>query len=168
MPTQLVDAIIDVECHTKPSFGKGVDMATLVRWTPFREIEAVERRMRRMVDDLAPRGLVGMSIPAADIYEDDDAYVVEVDVPGFEESDLDIEVTNHTLCVKGERKEEEEETGKTFQLKERLERSFERRFALPEEADLDALEAKYRKGVLEIRMPKSVAPESRRVEIESK
>lgn len=143
-------------------------MATLVRWTPFREIEAMERRMRRMVDDLAPSGLAGMSMPAANIYEDDDAYVVEVDVPGFEESDLDIEVTNHTLCIKGERKEEREEADKTFQLKERLERSFERRFALPEEADLDALKANYRKGVLEIRTPKSVAAESRRVEIESK
>ena len=143
-------------------------MATLVRWSPFRELETMERRMRRMFDEFEPSGLAGMSMPAADIYEEDDHYVVEVDVPGYDEADLDIEVTDHTLCIKGAREEEKEESDKAFQLKERLERRFERRFVLPEEADLDALKAQYEKGVLQIRAPKSTATAPRRVEIEPK
>lgn len=143
-------------------------MATLVRWSPFRELETMERRMRRMFDEFEPSGLAGMSMPAADIYEEGDEYVVEVDVPGYDEADLEIEVTEHTLCIKGERREEKEETDKAFQLKERLERHFERRFVLPEEADLDALRAKYEKGVLQVRAPKSSSAEPRRIEIEHK
>ena len=143
-------------------------MATLVRWSPFRELETLERRMRRMFDEFEPSGLTGMSMPAADIYEEDDHYVVEVDVPGYDEGDLDIEVTDHTLCIKGDRKEEKEEVDKAFQLKERLERHFERRFVLPEEADLESLQANYEKGVLQVRAPKSLGAEPRRIEIEHK
>jgi HSP20 family protein len=143
-------------------------MATLVRWSPFRELETMERRMRRMLDEFGPVGFAGASMPAADIYEEDDAYVVEVEVPGFDEGDLDIEVTDHTLCIKGERKEEKEETDKAFQLKERLERHFERRFVLPDEADLAELTATYEKGVLHVRAPKAADAEPRRIEIESK
>lgn len=143
-------------------------MATLVRWSPFRELEAMERRMRRMLDELEPSGIAGASMPAADIYEEEGAYVVEVEVPGFDESDLDIEVTDHTLCIKGERTEEKEETDKAFQLKERLETHFERRFVLPDEADLSQLKAAYEKGVLHVRAPKAADAEPRRIEIETK
>jgi HSP20 family protein len=140
-------------------------MTTLVRWSPFRELESMERRMRRMLDDV---GIAPEPLPAADIYEQAGELVVELEVPGFDEKDLQIEVTDHTLCVKGERKEEKEKTEKTFQLRERLERSFERRFAMPDDADLDKLVATYKKGVLEIHAPKVKGAEPRKVEISSK
>ena len=88
-------------------------------------------------------GLVPTLTPAADIY--DDELVVELEVPGFGENELEIEVSNHTLTVKGERKEERETKEKALRLRERLETTFERSFVLPTEADSERLTATYGK-----------------------
>ena len=122
-----------------------------VRWSPFRELEAMEQRMRRLFPEAR---LEETPLPAADVYETEGAVVVEVEVPGYEESELTIEVSDHTLSVKGERAEEKEEKEKTFHRHERLVRSFERRFEIPPEADADKLEASFAKGVLKIAAPK--------------
>ena len=70
----------------------------LVRWSPFQELEAMDRRLRRLFDEF---GFVPATVPNADVYETDDEFVVELEVPGYEEKELEIEVTDHTLCVKG-------------------------------------------------------------------
>lgn len=134
----------------------------IVKWTPFRELEAMERRMRRLFDEA---GFATALLPAADVYETDDEYVVELEVPGFDEQELAIEVTDHTLRVKGERAEEKEKRDKTFRLHERLERSFERRFELPTEADTEAVKAEFKKGVLEVHAPKAQAAKPRSIAI---
>ncbi len=126
-------------------------MTTLVRWTPFRELDLMERRMRRMFEDV---GVAPAAMPAVDIYETPEELVVELEVPGYEEKDLGLEVTDHTLIVRGEVKEVKEEKEKTFLLHERLERTFERRFQLPVDADTGKLAATFKKGVLEIHAPK--------------
>jgi HSP20 family molecular chaperone IbpA len=95
----------------------------IVKWTPLRELEAMERRMRRVFDEA---GFATALLPAAAVYATDEEYVVELEVPGFEEMELTIEVTDHTVCVKGERTEEKEKKDKTYRLHERLEKSFER------------------------------------------
>jgi HSP20 family protein len=133
----------------------------LARWTPFQELEALERRMHRFFDEA---GLATL-LPAADVYETDEEYVVELEVPGFEEKELAVQVTDHTVCVKGERTEEKVKKEKTYRRRERLDRSFERRFDLPPEADLDAVKADFKKGVLEIHAPKTQAAKPREVEI---
>ncbi len=138
-------------------------MATLVKWTPFRELNLMERRMRRLLEDM---GFGPVSVPAADIYETPDEFVVELEVPGFQEKELEVEVSDHTLTVKGEAKEEKDKKERTFLLHERLERSFERRFHLPEEADTDKLKAVFNRGVLEIHAPKVVPAKAKRVPIE--
>lgn len=131
-------------------------MTTLVRWSPFQELDQMERRMRSMLD--AP-GLFGMHLPAADLYEDEKAYVLELEVPGFEEKELEIGVTDHTLTVKGERAEEKEESDKTFFLHERLEKRFERRFTLPDEANVEKIAASFKSGLLKVTAPKTpIAP----------
>jgi len=140
-------------------------MATLVKWTPFRELDLMERRMRRLLEDV---GFGPISMPAADIYETPEEFVVELEVPGFEEKELQIEVSDHTLTVKGEARKEKEEKDRAFLLHERLERSFERRFHLPEEADTEKLRAIFDKGVLEIHAPKVVQAKPRRIAIEAK
>jgi HSP20 family protein len=140
-------------------------MTTLVRWTPFRELDLMERRMRRLLDDV---GLGPVSVPAVDIYETPQEFIVELEVPGFEEKDLGLEVTDHTLVVKGEVKEAKEEQEKTFLLHERLERIFERRFHLPEDADTEKLTATFTKGVLEVHAPKIVEAEPRKIAIAPK
>ena len=137
-------------------------MTTLVRWTPFRELDLMERRMRRLFEDV---GFGPAATPAADVYETPQEFVVELEVPGFEEKDLGLEVTDHTLVVRGEVKEAKEEKEKAFLLHERLERTFERRFHLPLEADTDKLTATFTDGVLEVHAPKIVEAKPRKVTI---
>jgi HSP20 family protein len=139
-------------------------MPLLEKWTPFAEADLLDRRMRRMFAGL---GIVPALTPAADIYEADDELVVELEVPGFSEKELEIEVSNHTLTVKGERKEEKETKEKALRLRERLEATFERSFVLPAEADPDRLTAVYGKGVLTLHVPKAVHAEPRKIEIAS-
>ena len=139
-------------------------MATIVKWTPFRELDAMERRIRRMLGDFG----FAPALPAADVYETADEFVVELEVPGYEEKELGIEVSDHTVTVTGEREETKEEKEKTFWLQERLERQFERRFELPAEADTEHLQAVFKKGVLELHAPKLQTAKPRKVEISKK
>jgi HSP20 family protein len=127
-------------------------MTTMVRWSPFRELDMLDRNMRRVFDGI---GLGPTALPAVDVYETKGEYVVELEVPGFREPELGVEVTDHVLTVTGERKAEKEETEKAFRLRERLERHFERRFELPPEVDTTQVKAVYHDGVLEIHAPKA-------------
>jgi HSP20 family protein len=135
-------------------------MTTLVKWTPFRELELFDRRMRRMLEDV---GFGPTFVPAADVYETPEEFVVELEVPGYEEKELRIEVSDHTLTVKGERQEAKEAEEKAFLLHERLERFFERRFQLPAEADAAKLTATFRQGVVEIHAPKAIDTKPRKI-----
>jgi len=101
---------------------------TIVRWSPFPEIEAFDRRIRRMLDEV---GIAPAAIPAADVYETDKEFTFELEAPGFEENELSVEVSDHTLVVKGEQLETKDEKDKQYRLHERLETTFERRFTLP-------------------------------------
>ena len=113
-------------------------MAMIVKWTPFQELDSMERRMRRMFEEI---GFAPTLLPAADTYETDEEFVVELEVPGFAEKELVIEVSDHHLTVKGERLETKEQQKKAFRLHERLEREFERRFELPQDADTEHVQA---------------------------
>ncbi len=137
-------------------------MTTIVRWSPFQEFEQLERRMRRFWET---PGVVGSQLPAADLYEDDQTYVLELEVPGFGEKELEISVTDHTLTVKGERHEEKESNEKAFFLHERLDRSFERRFTLPDEADTAKIDAGFENGVLKVSAPKAPIEPKRTIPI---
>jgi HSP20 family protein len=137
-------------------------MTTLVRWAPFREFDVIDRRMRRMLEDF---GVAPAALPAADLYETEKELIVELDVPGYDEKELALEVSDHTLTVKGERLEEKDETDKTFYLHERLEKHFERSFTLPVDADIDKMEATFDTGVLKVHVPKVEAAKPRKIEI---
>ena len=127
-------------------------MTTMVRWTPFRELDLMERNMRRVLEGI---GFGPALLPAADIYETKDEFVVELEVPGYEEHELQIEVADHVLTVKGERAEFKDEQDRTFRLHERLEKEFVRRFELPPEADTAKVKALFKAGVLELHAPKA-------------
>lgn len=140
-------------------------MATLVKWAPFGDLDLVERRMRRMLEDF---GVAPAQLPAADVYETEKELIVKLDAPGFAEKELALEVTDHTLTVKGEKtetKEEGEDT--TFHLRERLENRFVRTFAVPAEADMEHIEATFKTGVLEVRVPKLEQATARTIEIKA-
>jgi HSP20 family protein len=130
-----------------------VTVTTVVRWSPFRELEPIDRYTRRMFEGFTP-GL----FPSADIYETKDEFLVELEVPGYEEKELGIEVSDHTLTITGKRtetKKEVEKKEKTFRLQERLEKEFERSFVLPREVNTEKVSATFRKGILEVHAPKN-------------
>jgi HSP20 family protein len=137
-------------------------MTTLIKWAPFQDFDVIDRRMRRMLEGF---GVAPAPLPAADLYETEKELIVELDVPGYEEKELVLEVTDHTLTVKGERLEEKEEKQKTFYLHERLEKHFERSFTLPVEADIDKMQATFGVGVLKVHVPKVEAAKPRKIEI---
>ena len=139
----------------------------IVRWTPFTELDrvgldAMERRLRRLFDEIEPTPAVA---PPADVYETDDEFVVELEVPGYEEKELSIEVSDHTLAIKGARGETKEEKTREFALQERLEREFERRFVLPSEADTEHVKAVFGKGVLEVHAQKLPTAKAKQIAI---
>jgi len=137
-------------------------MPVLEKWTPLRELDLMDRRMRRFFGDL---GLVQPVLPAADIYETDGELVVELEVPGYDEKELEIGITDHTLSVTGERREQTEKKEKALLTRERLEKTFARRFELPPDADGEHVRAEYSKGVLTVHIPKTVHEQPRKVEI---
>jgi HSP20 family protein len=134
-------------------------MRTRMRSLP--ELEGMERRMRRLFGEpwFAP------VFPPVDFYETEGEYVVELEVPGFAEQELDVEAFDHTLVIKGEREEAKEEKEKTFFFKERLEKEFERRFVLPAETDTEHLTAEFKDGVLEVHAPKTHVEKPRKIAI---
>jgi HSP20 family protein len=139
-------------------------MTTLVKWAPFADLDVIERRMRRMLEDF---GMAPAPLPAADLYETEKELIVELDVPGFDEKELALEVSDHTLVIKGERTREKEEKEKTFYLHERLEKQFERKFTLPIDADVAHVEATFKTGVLEVHVPKIEQATARKIDIKA-
>jgi HSP20 family protein len=140
---------------------------TLEKFSPFRDVDLMERRMRRLFSDF-PFPFMPALTPAADIYETDTEFVVELEVAGYQEKELEVEVSDHTLVITGERKEEIETEEKTLRLHERLAASFERRFALPAETDPAKLTAVYNSGLLTLHMPKSEKFKPRKIAIAKK
>jgi HSP20 family protein len=138
-------------------------MPVLERWTPFRDLELMEQRMRRLFPNLV---LSPAFAPATDVYETSEEVVFELEVPGFEEKELQIEVIDHTLVVKGERKAEAATSEKDFRLHERLESTFERSFTLPGEVDGEHVKAAYGNGLLTLHVPKLAETKPRKVPIE--
>jgi HSP20 family protein len=130
-------------------------MTTLV---PFGDLSAMERRMRRTFEELGFARTLG---PAADAYESEKEYVVELEVPGFDEKELDISVFDHTLAISGKRSIEKETKEKTLLLRERLKTQFERRFVLPEFVDSKHVKAEYAKGLLTVHVPKTQPAKSK-------
>lgn len=106
-----------------------------------------------------PNSKVGVSIPAVNIVEKSDKYLVHLASPGMNRTDFKINVDNGVLSVASEKEEEYEEKDKDskFTRREFSYRSFKRSFTLPESVQADKIEAKYENGILEITLPKHEA-----------
>jgi HSP20 family protein len=93
--------------------------------------------------------------PSLDVAESDKAYEIAVELPGVEEKDLDVTVSDGVLAIKGEKRSESEEKEKNYHRVERSYGSFERRLTLPAEVDADKIDAGFANGVLTVTIPKS-------------
>ncbi len=93
--------------------------------------------------------------PLIDETEDEKAFFIKVELPGMDQEDVDITLTDGRLTIRGEKKREEEEKGKDFYRHERSFGSFRRSLPIPVEVDESKIEASFKKGVLSIKLPKS-------------
>jgi HSP20 family protein len=104
-------------------------------------------------------------VPAMDLVEADDHFVLKADLPGVSEGDVSIEVQDDTLTITGERKSEHESRERGWYRIERSSGSFSRSLTLPEGVDADGIGAEFDRGVLTVRIPKPAERKPRRVEI---
>jgi len=111
--------------------------------------------------------LVGMA-PAIDIAEKDKAYEVTAELPGLDEKDIDVAVSDNVLTIKGEKKEEKEEKEKSYYLSERRYGAFQRSLELPSGVDAGRIEAQFAKGVLTITLPKTAEAQKKQRKIDVK
>jgi HSP20 family protein len=141
-----------------PSFWSRGALSTADRNDPF---HAFHRDIDRMFEDFGrgwrlpmPVGRETLLALAINVSETDDAIEVTAELPGIDEKDVDVEVANNVLTIKGEKKSEKEEKEKDFHLVERSYGSFQRTVPLPYEIDPDKIAAKFTQGVLTVTMPK--------------
>ena len=104
-------------------------------------------------------------VPAMDLVEADDHFVLKADLPGLAEDDVAIEVQDNVLTISGSRDAEHERKEKGWYRLERSYGSFSRSLTLPEGVDADKVEAKFDRGVLEVRIPKPEERKPRRISI---
>ncbi len=100
------------------------------------------------------RELLGNGLPAVDISEKQQAFELTVELPGMDEKDIEIKLSNGNLIIRGEKQEEVEEKKKDYYLSERHYGSFERIFNLPKGIDPENIDARFSKGLLTISLPK--------------
>ncbi|WP_349570351.1 Hsp20/alpha crystallin family protein [Azotobacter salinestris] len=99
-------------------------------------------------------GMTGMSMPAVDIVDQEQAILITAELPGMDEQNIELKLCNGNLMLKGEKKNEREESSKGRYLSERSYGAFQRSFALPDSVDAEKIEARFDKGVLSITLPK--------------
>lgn len=145
----------------------------LIRWEPAREIQSLQQEMNRLFGSFFETPNGGTSspatlrrwVPAMDLVETADHFVLRADLPGVVESDVKVELEDTVLTVSGERRSEHEDKGEGYYRIERASGSFARSLTLPEGVDANAIEAKFDKGVLEVRIPKPAERKPHRVQI---
>ncbi len=144
----------------------------IIRWEPAREIGALQSEVNRLFGTffdtqaggggaVAPRRWV----PAMDLVEDGDHYVLRADLPGVREDDVKIELDDNVLTVSGERKSQHDEQRDGYRRIERSYGSFSRSLTVPDGIDPERIEASFDGGVLEVRVPKPERAKPRRVAI---
>ena len=106
-------------------------------------------------------------VPAMDLVEHDDHFVLRADLPGMTEGDVSIEVRDNTLTLSGERKAEHEDRQRGYYRLERQFGKFSRALTLPEGVNADAIEANFDHGVLEVKIPKPEERKPRKIEIKA-
>jgi len=104
-------------------------------------------------------------MPAFDISENDKEYTLSTELPGIDIKDLDVSVNDGILSLKGEKKQEKEDTGDNFHRIERYYGSFHRSFRIPGKVDADKVEATYKDGVLKLSIPKAAADVAKKIDV---
>jgi HSP20 family protein len=145
----------------------------LIRWEPVRELNTLQNEMNRLFntffDSPAPAGnsLSGQRrwVPAMDLTETPEAFVLHADLPGLAEGDVNIELEDNILTISGERKASHESRKEGYYRVERAWGAFSRSLTLPEGVDAESVKANFDQGVLEVKIPKPEQRKPRKVAI---
>jgi HSP20 family protein len=158
--------------------GKTKETTELARWRPFSDLPHWEREMERMMDDFFDRRMrpwwperwfrgeqMLTDAPVMDVFQDKDDIVVKAELPGMEKDNIEINLTDHTLTIKGEKKQEEEVKKEHYYRSERSYGSFIRTLQLPADVKADNVKASFKNGVLEVRLPKTEEAKTKEVKV---
>ena len=142
----------------------------LMRYEPWSLLDQMRREMERAVDTRAEEGSsVATSdwVPAVDIKEENDAFVIVADIPGVDPKDIEVHMEGGMLTIKGEKETEKKDEREGYKRVERTFGSFYRRFSLPDSADPEKISAKSNHGVLEVRIGKQEKVQPRKIAVDS-
>jgi HSP20 family protein len=142
----------------------------IVRWEPLRELSTLQNEMNRLFGTVFDAPASGQStmrrwMPAMDLIETDDHFVLRADLPGMGEEDVNIEVEDRVLTVSGERKAQHEVSKEGYHRVERAFGAFSRSLTLPEGIDAESVTASFDRGVLEVSIPKPEERKPRKISI---
>lgn len=147
----------------------------IVRWEPLREFATLQNEMNRLFGTVFDTptsqgngGTLRRWMPAMDLVETEDQFVLHADLPGLSEEDVNIEVEDRVLTISGERKATHESTKDGYHRVERAFGTFSRSLTLPEGVNAEAVAASFDRGVLEVRIPKPEQRKPRKISIAPK
>jgi len=137
---------------------------------PGSEIDTFRRSISDLFDDfftLKPAGFLDSDwVPAVDVHEDDKGIYVKADIPGMDEKNLEVNIQNNVLTIKGEKNEEWHNTNnRRVVMSERRYGSFQRSIRLPEGINADRIKAEFKNGVLNVEIPREHAEPSKKIKI---
>ena len=155
--------------NLKSLFPEGRDRGVAAPANPFMSLQ---REIDRLFDDFThgfPTFGNGKAdlLPSMDVTETDKEIEITAELPGLEEKDVQINVADNLLTIRGEKKAEKEETEKNYRLIERNYGSFERTLELPEGVKPDAIKATISKGVLKVTVPKPAPAQAKKIEVKA-
>jgi HSP20 family protein len=133
----------------------------MIRWNPIREMVLFQNRINRMLDETVwsvakgdeKAGISGWN-PVVDMYETDDHIVIKAELPGMDKKDIEIQLTDGILFLKGKRSYDNEVKEDKYYRRERMFGNFIRSFSLPVDVEAEKITADYKEGVLHITVPK--------------
>ena len=142
----------------------------LTRFEPWGIVDLLHRDLDRLATRRPPLhdadGAVTDWVPAMDIIEEKDRFVLRADVPGVEPTDIELSMDAGVLSISGQRYEEARSEDAGVQRVERASGRFFRRFSLPDTADAEGIRANSKNGILEVTIPKLAEVQARRIEVE--
>lgn len=140
---------------------------SLIRYEPLGLFDQFSNDISRLLWNAKPGNAAasGEWMPAVDIREEDDRFLLIADLPGVDRKDVEITVEDHVLTFKGERSTVTEENKEGFRRRERIHGSFLRQFTLPDTADTENISATVNAGVLEISIPKQQKLQPKKIQV---
>jgi HSP20 family protein len=149
----------------------------LMRWRPsyefdpFRNLMRIQDEINRVFDLSMGRPFTETAeaewAPAVDVYEDENNIYVKAELPGLTEKDVDVNIMDNNLVIKGQKKKEEEKKEKNFYRLERTYGEFYRSIPLPATVDAEKVKASFKQGVLEIEMPKKEEAKPKQIKVKA-